>query len=235
MAEFKFKRFSVHHDNSSIKVGVDGVLIGAWAKIGNHEKILDLGTGCGLIALMCAQRTDNSEIVAIDIHEPSVNEAAKNFMCSPWSNRLSARLQDFKTLDLTEKFNRIITNPPFFNSGVTSATSSRLCARHQVNLSLSEIIRLSLLHLEDNGTLSMIFPTSEYKEVEETCLLAGCDIIRIVYIQGHEKAPYKRVMLEIGKNCPDNVTVKEYMTLNNMDRSPTNEYRDLCKDFYLYF
>ena len=87
MSEFRFKQFSVSHDRSSMKVGVDGVLIGCWCPLDRKEIILDLGTGCGLIALICAQRSVASTIIAIDIHAPSVEEASANFLKSPWGDK----------------------------------------------------------------------------------------------------------------------------------------------------
>ena len=127
---FRFKRFAVSHSQSAIPVGMDGVLIGAWCSVSQALRVLDAGTGCGLIALMCAQRSAEARITAIDIHPPSVEEAVYNFTTSPWARRLEARLIPFA--EFAEKgFDLIVSNPPFFHAGVSPTLSdARLRARH---------------------------------------------------------------------------------------------------------
>lgn len=235
MEEFRFKKFSVSHSRSSMKVGVDGVLIGAWTKLNEKERILDLGTGCGLIALMCAQRSAQSQILGIDIDMDSVAEAKENFSGSPWADRLRAECVDFLDLYTEEPFSVIVSNPPYFDSGVRKGDSSRILARHQITLPLDMIIRHSMTHLTDNGRLNMIFPASGINKIESAVSYLDCALTRKTYVRGHDKASYKRVMAEFTKGISLIHPEETYLTLNDSDGNPTPEHRELCGDFYLYF
>lgn len=235
MDEFRFKKFSVCHSRSSMKVGVDGVLIGAWTKLNEKERILDLGTGCGLIALMCAQKSAQSHILGIDIDRGSVAEAKDNFSGSPWSDRLRAECVDFMDLDIAEPFSLIVSNPPYFDSGVKKGDSSRILARHQIALSLDMIIRHAMDYLTDKGRLNMIFPASELDKIESVISDFECVLTRKTYVRGHDKARYKRIMVEFTKGLSSIHPEVSYLTLNDPDGSPTPEHRELCGDFYLYF
>ena len=109
---FRFKQFTVQHQRSSMKVGTDAVLLGAWCELNGAQRVLDVGTGCGVIALMVAQRNADATILAIDIDPASVNEAQENFDASPWAERLHACRHDFNDLTDDEGFDLIVTNPP---------------------------------------------------------------------------------------------------------------------------
>ena len=235
MSEFRFKQFSVSHDRSSMKVGVDGVLIGCWCHLDREEIILDLGTGCGLIALICAQRSVASTIRAIDIDVPSVEEASANFQKSPWSDRLSAECLDFTEMPADEKFTVIVSNPPFFNAGVINDHKARTLARHQIGMTLEDIVVMSKSHLVEGGRLDMILPVGELDSVRKAVEASGCSLTRITYVRGHEKAPLKRVMTEI-VNRENAIRIEEsVLTLSLSDGSPTDEHRALCGEFYLHF
>ena len=127
---FRFKQFTVYHDRCAMKVGTDGVLLGAWTNLSQSRRILDIGTGTGLIALMMAQRVPEVPITAIDIDAEAVNQANENFSASPWNNRLEAVLQDVCTYTEKNSFDTIVSNPPYFINSLKCPDNQRTTARH---------------------------------------------------------------------------------------------------------
>lgn len=232
---FRFKQFSVSHGSSSMKVGVDGVLIGAWGNV-EGKKGLDIGCGCGLVALMCAQRNPVANIIAIDIDKPSIEEANANFRISPYSNRLTGLLLDAVAFSQEEnnaaKFDFIVSNPPFFKAGISDILTTRERARHQGSLSPFSLIDIAKRLLKPSGTLSMIFPFEMLAEIENYA--QDLNIERVCIISNKSEARPKRVMVQMrnGKipyyNC-------KVIYLRNSSRDYSEEYRRLTGDFYLNF
>lgn len=241
---FRFKKFAVAHSRSAMKVGVDGVLIGAWAT-SCDGRILDVGCGCGLIALMMAQRSESALITGIDIHDDSVKEARDNVMMSPWRERIEITHADFldfiKNNDKQEGiFDLIISNPPFYNSGVTNPLTPREQARHQGSLTPLLLITNGVKILSSNGRISMIVPSIEEAIVSKAGEKNGLSLLRKCYVRDHAGAPVKRVMLEYRVGETDSevneLSVKvEELVMFDENKEPTSEYRDLCKGFYLKF
>ena len=131
---FRFKQFTVCDERSAMKIGTDGVLVGAWADVEDDWRILDVGTGTGLIALMLAQRNASAKIVGIDISHEAVEEARDNFSRSPWATRLSAIEGDVCGFEGSEKFDHIVSNPPYFVDSLHSPDALRTMARHTSSL-----------------------------------------------------------------------------------------------------
>lgn len=242
MPPFKFKHFAVNHDHSSMKVGVDGVLIGCWAEAENPHTILDVGTGCGLIALIMAQRYPNAGIIGIDVDKASVDEAIGNVASSPWPDRVKISEKSFSEefcLNLQNeyvKFDLIVSNPPYFNAGVINATTPREVARHQGELSPAAILRLSGMIISQGGSVAMVVPQDESEDLEGYAISLGYVLKRKCLVRGHDNAPWKRVLLQwqYGKEL-EVVTEITNLTLETSPGIPTDEYRALCKDFYLKF
>lgn len=248
---FRFKKFNMSHGLSSMRIGVDAVLLGAWCDVRDVGSVLDVGTGCGVIALMIAQRLPYGEIEGIDIDLPSVEEASKNFNSSPWKNRCHVSHTDFLTYVKTYKDYRtekykngidlIISNPPYFDSGVTTYTNSRILARHQcADLSPLLLLREGVRVLSHKGRIAIIVPTDVGKSLEDKAESYGLTMIRRCYVRGHEKAPYKRVLMEFGQyenyqneEMPHSNTT--FLTLEERAGVPTEDYKKLCKEFYLKF
>lgn len=242
---FRFKRFMVSHGRSSMKIGVDAVLLGAWVNLSEAHRILDVGCGCGIIALMCAQRNENSQIQAIDIDSDSIIEANENFLSSPWANRLSCRKTDFN--DFCEEnvnYDLIISNPPFFDSGIDNPESCRLRARHQDLLSPEILIRQGLKILCEGGIIAFIMPVINEDKLYKSLVGLNIKMERRLRVRGHSGAPVKRVLLEFKKDSESKfspngiVENKEYSEVINLEYSPgkpTESYIELCKDFYLKF
>lgn len=241
---FRFKQFSVSHEKSSIRIGMDGVLIGAWGAI-EGKRGLDVGCGCGLIALMAAQRNPNAIIDAVDIDEASVMEASNNFSSSPWSNHLNAFVGD-ATLTLSsdfqseealatlksESYDFIISNPPFFSSGVFNPQTAREKARHAGSLSPVSLLTLSEFLLKPKGTLSFIMPFQNIDHLPES----GLELISKCEVADREGKTPKRVMLTYMKETAGVSELplkKETLIIRDKEGNYTKEYKILTKDFYL--
>ncbi|MFW6019862.1 MAG: tRNA1(Val) (adenine(37)-N6)-methyltransferase [Bacteroidales bacterium] len=233
---FYFKQFQVTHQYSTMKVGTDAVLLGAITDIGNSGNILEVGTGCGVIALMLAQRC-KAFIHAIDIDAQSVEEANKNFEKSPWQERLLAEpiaLQDF-TAQTHFRFDLIISNPPFFTNSLKNPDRSKARARHNDNLSFKTLIAESAYLLNPHGKLALIAPASEEQnllDIAKNNDLMPCRMVRI--LPREDKSP-NRIVLEFEKHK----TSKSITSGNISIRNPGGEYSPtyiaLLKDFLLYF
>lgn len=235
---FYFKQFSVSHVRSAIKVGVDGVLIGAWCNCRNAKHILDVGTGCGVIALMLAQRNSMAQVLGVDIDPCSLAEAEDNISVSPWSDRVRVEYDDFCNTKLEQDFDLIVSNPPFFRSGVDKVDSARLAARHQESLPLSSLIDSAYKLLSSSGRFAIVLPLEFESEIIARAANKGMSPIRICRVRGHLKAPYKRLLIEMQKSSPfqpEGACVEEELTLETTPGNPTDSYRCLCGDFYLRF
>lgn len=233
---FRFKQFDCMHGGGSMKIGVDAVLVGAWADVSDAGSILDVGTGCGVIALMCAQRQPGAKVTAIDIDEASVAEARVNFAASPWANRLSALNVDFVDFKMSE-VDLIVSNPPYFDSGITNPDTPRLVARHEDGLSPAVILERGASMLSDTGRIAMIVPALRFDEVCDSAKSAGLSLRRAEKVRGHEKAPVKRVLLEFCNATVPSLAFEGIptLTLEESPGLPTAAHRALCHDFYLKY
>lgn len=230
---FRFKRFNVHHSSSSMKIGVDAVLLGLWAGERAGE-MLEVGTGCGVISLILAQRFPQSRITAIDIDKPSIVEASENFQNSEWSDILIAKQECFpeQTLKEGKRYDLILSNPPYFSTGV-NPISSREKARHQAHLSVFSLLENSPALLTEEGVLSMIFPTDYLTELMKKLKRSDLFVKRICFVKDNPRAKEKRVMIEISMKDRGNVE-PEHLTLFE-NGIPTEDYKTLGKEFYLKF
>lgn len=233
---FRFKKFDCAHGSGSMKIGVDAVLLGAWVDVCAAKRIIDVGTGCGVIALMCAQRSPYSLITALDIDPASVEEAAGNFRLSPWSERLSAVCADFMSISEGE-FDHIVSNPPFFDSGVYNPDTPRMVARHQSVLSPLSLLASGRKLLSVNGRISMIVPRARFDEILCVARSCGLGLSRAMFVRGHKDAPVKRVLMEFCVSDANEVADSDIkvLTLENAPGVPTVEHLELCHDFYLKF
>lgn len=216
-----------------MRIGVDAVLLGAWATV-DGTRILDVGTGCGVIALMCAQRNDMAIVDAVETDAPSVKEAGINFKASPWVDRLNVFHDNYLSFNPAYKYDRIVSNPPYFDSGVDSEASVRMHARHEGDLSPISLLRHGLDLLAPGGSVSMVIPYLRAETIIEQARDIGFFLIRRLDISGHANADAKRCLLEFSQDSRS-VCKTGRMALEIAPTVPTSEYRELCKDFYLYF
>lgn len=228
---FRFKQFSIKQDKSAMKVGTDGVLLGAWTPLKEEQSILDVGTGTGLIALMLAQRNSQANIHAVEVEEEACTEASYNFSNSSWSNRLQLFKQSFTSIQLDQKYDLIVSNPPYFTDTFKDKATERTLARHVGDLTFKSLLEKVYDLLNDDGTCAFVIP---YKE--EACFLElakelGLFKRKITRVKGRENLPYKRTLVCLGKKeaiCEEDVLVIE------IDRHVyTKEYIALTKSFYL--
>ena len=228
---FRFKQFSVLNDKTAMKVGTDGVLIGAWCNVTGAKRVLDVGTGCGLIALMVAQRAGDAVVHAIDIDDDSVYEARYNFENSPWSSRLSAELIDFNEFQTSTPFDLIVSNPPFFDNGVLPPSKGRNMARHNSTLTFEQLIACSSRLLAHNGILSLIVPACAVASIRSVMVANGLWLKRLANVLPVVGEAPKRVMLEMTPTeCP---TQEETITIHEVNHHYTERYQQLTKQFYL--
>ena len=231
---FEFKEFRVEQAGSAMKVGTDGVLLGAWIEIDhNAVSILDIGTGTGLIALQLAQRSDCETIDALEIEENSFEQAVENFENSPWSDRLfcyHASLQEFKEeMDLT--YDLIVCNPPFYNNSFPAEGKERSLARQQNELDFAELMDSVDKLLTKTGSFALILPYSGEDELINLAGSRGLYVNRITRVRGNKNSSIKRSLIQFSYTQQ---IVRENELILELDRHVyTPEYYDLVKDFYL--
>jgi len=232
---FCFKQFAVVQDNASMKVGTDGVLLGAWCNCKNAQRILDIGTGTGLLAIMAAQRS-SAVISAVEIDSGACIDAITNIDNCPWANRIglfNMSIQEF-TEDNTDTFDFIICNPPFFSNSLKAPSQGRTLARHDDNLTAEDLFRCASRLLSPDGILSLIIPTDRF---EDFCSEAGkhqLKIVRKAAVFPTDNIPAYRIMAEFGfKTLP---LIEENIVIEEGGRHCYSaEYINLTKDFYLKF
>jgi len=229
---FQFKQFRIEQKRTALKVGTDGVLLGAWSMVHGVNRILDVGTGTGLVALMLAQRSD-AVITAIEIDENAYEEADMNFIKSPWAGRLKVLYGDFNQFNnLNNQFyDLIVCNPPYFKNSMKSADAASTLARHDVSLSFLQLIRGSRGLLTDHGKMAVIVPFEATIDFRETARMEGFYLNRQTNIIPRTGKPAKRVLLEfsLSREYP---IVNELVILDERNKY-SEEFIELTRDFYL--
>jgi tRNA1Val (adenine37-N6)-methyltransferase len=230
---FQFRQFQISHEASKMKVGTDGVLLGVFVDTRDAGSILDVGTGCGLIALMLAQRC-KARITGIDIDGDSVSEAMFNGRNCPWSDRLTfihSPLQDFAARH-TEEFDLIVSNPPFFMQSLRSPDESRNLARHDLSLSHEDLFRGTARLLRPNGRCLLILP---YSHFAATVTIAAKNKLypktRMV-IHPKVSAPPNRMIVEFVMDLKVPCETRSFI-IRDQDGAYTEEYREKTGDFYV--
>lgn len=221
-----------------MKVGTDGVLLGAWAGCAYPRRILDIGTGTGLIALMLAQRFPEADITAIEIDPQACEEAAGNFRRSPWASRLKLICGDFLNLPadiLGEPFDLIVSNPPFFTNGALAPDTARLTARHEITLPLERLIETARAFLSPTGQVSLILPADHEGRIRETAVFNRLELSRMIHISTVPTKPPRRLLVELTHNGGNAVCESDHLSIHSVDGNFTDKYINLLKDFYLNF
>lgn len=231
-AFFKFKQFAIRHDLCAMKVGTDGVLLGAWGCVDGNS-ILDIGTGTGLIALMAAQRNPIATVLGIDIDEAAVLQAKDNVAKSPFCGRVRCELQDVITFYPAERFDAILCNPPFFTEDTLPDNKARALARNNKSLPFTMLIPKVASLLSDEGTFSLIIPCIHVQEIIGLCLASGLHLCRRCQIRTTSRKPPRRTLMTFaqGQRTADNL--QEDMCLLDDDGTRSESYKELTKLFYL--
>lgn len=233
---FQFKKFTVHQDQCAMKVGTDGVLLGAWADVDDVDDILDIGTGTGVIAMMMAQRNKEAKIDAVEIDEASAIQAQQNFQSSPFKNRLQAyphSIQSFAEI-CEKKYDIIISNPPFFqvDNSKEASDARRQMGRQTSYLSFEDLIRVVDSLLSYHGSFQLILPASEGKKFVSLATSVPLYIRRMTMVKSIAHKPVERLLLEFSR-IPIDPTMDELLIQNSGTRHDyTEAYVELVKDFY---
>lgn len=235
MSKFQFKQFSIEQDRCAMKIGTDGVLLGAWTPIENNPyNILDIGTGTGIIALMLAQRSAAQQIDALEIDEEAYEQATDNFENSPWNDRLfcfHAGLDEFVE-EPEEEYDLIISNPPFYSENYKSNDDKRDLARFQDAMPFEELIEAADLLLSENGIFSVIIPFKEEENFIGTAKENELYPIKITRVKGTPSTGTKRSLLAFCRNKYA-ITIEDELIIEIERHSYTPQYIELTKDFYL--
>ncbi len=229
---FRFKQFIVEDDRSTMRIGTDAILLGAWAETGPAQSALEIGTGCGVISLMLAQKS-NIPIDAIDIDEESAKQAGSNFMKSPWSDKLHALHVSLQQHVHTSghKYDLIITNPPFFSGSLKSPDEKRNRARHSSDLSQKELIGGVMNLLAPGGSFLLILPFSESVKFSGLAATSGLFLQKKMKIRPKAGKPVNRILNIFGFR--NGVHLKEEeLIIRNADNSFTKEYLQLTQDYH---
>ncbi len=248
---FSFKQFTIRQERCAMKVGTDGVLLGAWAECSKQEnaRILDIGTGTGLCAIMMAQRFPQASITAIDIDAEAVEQARENIAASPFAECIDVvhcAVQDYKISSETQSgdscesrndapskahpsptlFDAIISNPPFFENSLTSPDSQRTVSRHTTTLTFLELMRAAYHLLADDGLLSVVIPFDALSRMDEAAALTGFFLTKQCAVRTTAKKAPKRVLLSYAK-VPTATLAKDELIIGS------DEYKSLTGEFYL--
>jgi tRNA1Val (adenine37-N6)-methyltransferase len=234
MSEFTFKQFTIKQQKSAMKIGTDSVLLGCLAEVEHAQKILDIGTGTGILALMCAQRSD-AKIDAVEIDEQAALEADYNFKKSKWSNRLNLHHQPLQTFVNTCVclYDVIISNPPYFikNSNFGIENEQRSKARHDADLPLNDLAKYAYQLLKDEGHFWLILPTQEAQLFSNYALDAGLFLKQRTLLFSKANKSSNRVIQQWCKN--ETTTTNNSFVIYETNGEPTMAYKKIAQEFYI--
>lgn len=230
---FHFKQFSIIQEQSAMKVGFDGVILGAWCDILEGNSYLDLGTGTGLIALMLAQRNLQADITAIETDKKAIREAQFNFRQSAFNQRINAVHANFIKWDSTQQYHHVVSNPPFFTEKVAAGNVERTKARQAENLPLCLWLKKAQELLLPGGKISFIYPAKEMPLITMTAEENELSLHRLCRVKSNpSKAPH-RVLIELSKETNLAPTISELCIRQAHSNDYHESFSNLCAPFYL--
>lgn len=230
---FQFKQFTVWHDKCAMKVGTDGVLLGAWTPVKSSVRILDIGTGTGLVALMLAQRSTAS-ITALEIDEAAAAQATENINRSPWKNRIEVIQQDFKhysSKNGISKFDTIVSNPPYFKASLKCSDEQRNKARHNDSLTYEELLAGVSGLLSQEGTFTIVIPMDVGEQIKILAHKYGLYPSRQLFIITKPGGTPKRTLISF-RFTKQTCETEELLTETSRHQY-SEKYIELTRDFYL--
>lgn len=235
MSTFNFKQFSIQQDRCAMKIGTDGVLLGAWCPIDNNPYyVLDIGAGTGILSLMLAQRSNAEQIDALEIDEEAYEQCVENFEASPWSDRLfcfHAGLDEFVD-EPEEEYDIIISNPPFYAEDFKTDNSQRDLARFQDALPFEDLVEAADLLLSENGVFAVIIPYKEEERFIDLCAEVELYPVKVTRVKGAHNTPIVRSLLAF-KRYELSVLTADELVIEINRHEYTDDYINLTKDFYL--
>lgn len=229
---FQFKQFRIDQSADGMKVTTDGCILGAMVSPVGKGRILDIGTGTGLLSLMMAQRTE-AEIDAIEIHPEVMQQAAQNVSKSPWPNQISVLREDLKTFDAQTEYHQIVCNPPFFKGNQKGKSSTKNTAIHDDTLPMSLLVERSSELLTVGGSLWVMYPEYEMKRFEELAIAKGFSLGKQIMVYNKQSGPVFRVICEFQKG-PVHPMPEHQLIIKGSDGTYTKDFSALLKDYYLH-
>lgn len=231
---FRFKQFTVWHDRCAMKVGTDAVLLGSWVRVDGARRMLDVGCGCGVIALMAAQRNATAQVVAVEIDGDAASQAAGNVARSPWSDRIIVVCKDVLDYTDDEKFDVIFSNPPYFVDSLKCPDNKRTSARHTDRLDFDSLVSRAASLLTPEGEFSLVIPWEASREIKAVSLFNKLYLCRETQILTKIGKRPKRVLLSFRHIQPkmEEVEVNQ-LVIEDAPGIYTPQFAGLVKEFYL--
>lgn len=237
---FQCKQFFIAHDLCAMKVSTDSLILGSWSTVNSPGQIVDVGCGSGILSLMMCQRSDNdTKVLAIDIAQDAVMQTRVNADSSPWADRIHVRHCELAALATAQPIDMIICNPPYFtDTNVGSAAHlsqsvSRQAARHQGSLSSQDLFMHAASITSSNARLSCLYPTSQRDTIIALATQQHWQLDRELTVYNHHGARSHVSAFEFTRQNATGLT--ETLIIRNEDNSYSEDYKALCKDFYLAF
>lgn len=231
---FTFKQFHVDDTGCGMLVSTDGIFLGAWNKVPNHGRLLDIGCGSGLLSLMAAQQFDAIHITALDIDDNAIAATKKNVANSPWPDRVSIVQADVLHWGYEQtqgSFTSIVCNPPYFINSALSKDEARRTARHTQGLDFLSLMQVTEYLLADDGVANLILPIKESEECLAHAKEQGLHLVRTCYVRATPNKPITRLLFSLSKT-PVAEPVTQEVTIRR-DNAYSPEYTAITKDFYL--
>ena len=231
---FEFKKFKIHQNNAAMKIGTDSILLGAWADLSDKKKGIDIGSGTGIISIMLCQRNEILEIDSIEVSEKAVLDAKKNIKNCKWNERINLIHKDLRLFSTENKYDLIISNPPYFQKSLKPKDLDRLKARHEVSLNYKDVLNFSEKHLLKNGTINLILPIDQKQELIEYAEKFGLYVSKeCIVFPKPNKNPH-RLLIELSKT--KKTFESQSLTIENDGRhNYTDNYKKLTREFYAIF
>lgn len=237
MSSFRFKQFTIEQDKCAMKVGTDALLLGAWATCDHATRILDIGTGTGVLALMLAQRAPKAHIDALEIDITAAKQAAQNVANSPWHGQIkvyAVSLQHFVEANPTVQYNLVISNPPYFHQSLKAPDPNRTQARHSDTLLHRILLQTTAQLLLPAGSCCFILPANQSDGFVAEANLNGLYLHKKTAICTRPNKTPKRVLLQLRKQIAEHISYNS-LVIANADNTYTHEYSELTKAFHIIF
>ena len=232
MNGFKFKQFTIHQDKTAMKIGTDSILFGSWLKMSSsYKSILDIGTGTGLLSLMMAQKNSQASITALEIDEDAFLQAKGNIANSKWGNRIDLIHTDANLWSCDNKYNLLISNPPYFSKALQAEDAKRNKARHQVDFKIGDLLSLWKKFGTENSELACVLPVDQAEVLIDLALKESFYLKKQTLVQSNIESKVIRHLLLFSKEKAP--TVKSELCIYTLEKQYTKTYIDLTIDFYL--
>jgi ribosomal protein L11 methyltransferase (prmA) len=231
---FHFKEFSIIQEVSSMKVGTDSVILGAWTPAYEPQRILDIGAGTGILSLMMAQRFPTASIHSIEIDPETAEECKQNITLSPWKERISVFQMDIRNFSASNSYDLILSNPPFFSEDTHSPNQKRSLARASHSLPFAQLLNCVNKFLSPQGNFSVVIPYKEETSFLQEATYYSLYPLQKLYLKGTPSSPIKRSFLLLSHQQVTQILIK-LLIVEKERHQYTEEYQELTKNFYLKF